>query len=455
MYIKQIYTNCLSQASYYIESGDECVIIDPLRDIDLYTSLIKKRDKTLKYVLETHFHADFISGHLELSNKYSCPIIYGPNANTKYNSISLKDGDVLGIGKMKIKIIHTPGHTLESVCYLLLDEKNNQHSVYTGDTLFIGDVGRPDLAIDNTLTEKALCKMLYNSLYNKIMKLDDNILVYPAHGKGTQCGKNLSSDTFSTLGNQKMNNYALKYNNIDDFTNAILSDLPLSPDYFKDTAYKNKYGYLLKSELFNKSLIALDKNIFLRYYKDDYFVLDTRSSKSFSKMHLKGSTNISLNGRYAISAANLIDVKSNLLIISDIGFEEESIVRLNRVGFDNIVGFLSGGINSFKNEKNLIDSVEETSGKDFHLLDDYEIIDVRDKNEFDNLHVQGAKNYPLFDIINNTSKFKKNKKYVIHCLTGYRSSIASSLLKQHDIKNIINVNDGFKVISKNTKVILQ
>ena len=455
MYIKQIYTNCLSQASYYIESGDECVIIDPIRDIDDYKTLIKSRKSRLIYVLETHFHADFVSGHLELSNNYNCPIVYGPNANTNYNSISLKDGEFLNIGKVKMQMIHTPGHTLESVSYLLLDEENKQHSLYTGDTLFIGDVGRPDLAVDNGLTEKDLCSMLYDSLYNKIMKLNDEILIYPAHGSGTQCGKNLSSETFSTLGNQKINNYALNFKNSKDFTDGILLNLPKSPSYFKDSAYKNKNGYKSQSKLLENSLVGLDKITFLKYYKDDCFVLDTRKPKSFLKMHLKGSINIGLNGRYAISAANLIDVKINLLIISDVGFEKESIVRLNRVGFDNIVGYLSGGINSIKNEKKLIDSVEEKSGKDLHLLNNYEIIDVRNKNEFENLHVKGAKNYPLFDIINNTSKFKTNKKYAIHCLTGYRSSIASSLLKKYNINNIINVKDGFDGISKNNKVVLQ
>ena len=268
-------------------------------------------------------------------------------------------------------------------------------------------------------------------------------------------GKNLSSETFSTLCNQKINNYALNFKNSKEFTDGILLNLPKSPSYFKDSAYKNKNGYKSQSKILENSLVGIDKSTFLRYYKDDYFVLDTRKPKSFLKTHLKGSINISLNGRYAISAANLIDVKINLLIISDVGFEKESIVRLNRVGFDNIVGYLSGGINSIKNEKKLIDSVEEKSGKDLHLLNNYEIIDVRNKNEFENLHVKGAKNYPLFDIINNTSKFKTNKKYAIHCLTGYRSSIASSLLKKYNINNIINVKDGFDGISKNNKVVLQ
>ena len=243
MFIKQIYTACLSQASYYIESENECVIIDPIRDIDIYNDLINKRDKKLIYVLETHFHADFISGHLELSKKYNCPIIYGPNVSTKYNSISLNDNEIINVGKVFFKVIHTPGHTIESVCYLLHDINNNQHSLYTGDTLFIGDVGRPDLAINNNLTTKDLSNMLYNSLYNKIMKLNDDIIIYPAHGSGTQCGKNLSSETFSTLKNQKLNNYALNFKNIKDFTNSILLDLPNAPNYFKESALVNKNGY--------------------------------------------------------------------------------------------------------------------------------------------------------------------------------------------------------------------
>ena len=455
MFIKQIYTACLSQASYYIESENECVIIDPIRDIDIYNDLINKRDKKLIYVLETHFHADFISGHLELSKKYNCPIIYGPNVSTKYNSISLNDNEIINVGKVFFKVIHTPGHTLESVCYLLHDINNNQHSLYTGDTLFIGDVGRPDLAINNNLTTKDLSNMLYNSLYNKIMKLNDDIIIYPAHGSGTQCGKNLSSETFSTLKNQKLNNYALNFKNIKDFTNSILLDLPNAPNYFKESALVNKNGYKSQSKLLSSSLKEIDKETFLNYHKKNYFILDTRNQKSFTEYHLIGSVNIGLNGKFAISAANIIELNTKILIIADIGFEKESIIRLNRVGFENILGFLSGGIDSLKNNLPLMDSINQKPGKYLHLLSDYEVIDVRNKNEFETKHLAGSKNYPLYDLLNNKDNFNSDKNYAIHCLSGYRSTIASSLLKKNNIKNIINITDGFNGMSKNSKLIFK
>ena len=455
MYIKQIYTACLSQASYYIESDNECVIIDPIRDIDVYIDLINKRQKKLIYVLETHFHADFISGHLELSKKYNSPIIYGPNVLTKYNSISLNDNEIINVGKITLKVIHTPGHTLESVCYLLHDKNNKQHSLYTGDTLFIGDVGRPDLAINNNLTTTDLSNMLYNSLYNKIMNLNDDIIIYPAHGSGTQCGKNLSSETFSTLKNQKINNYALNFKSIKEFTNSMLQNLPNAPNYFKKSALVNKNGYKAQSKLLKDSFKAIDKETFLSYHEKNYFILDTRNQKYFAEYHLIGSINIGLNGKYAISAANLIDLNTKILIIADIGSEKESIIRLNRVGFENILGFLSGGIDSIKNNTLLIDSIHQKLGKDLHSLSNHEVIDVRNKSEFNTKHLAGSKNFPLYDILNNKDNFNNEKKYAIHCLSGYRSIIASSLLKKNNIKNITNISDGFNGMSKNSNLIFK
>jgi len=455
MYIKQIYTACLSQASYYIESDNECVIIDPIRDIDVYIDLINKRQKKLIYVLETHFHADFISGHLELLKKYNSPIIYGPNVLTKYNSISLNDNEIINVGKISLKVIHTPGHTLESVCYLLHDKNNKQHSLYTGDTLFIGDVGRPDLAINNNLTTTDLSNMLYNSLYNKIMNLNDDIIIYPAHGSGTQCGKNLSSETFSTLKNQKINNYALNFKSIKEFTNSMLQNLPNAPNYFKKSALVNKNGYKAQSKLLKDSFKAIDKETFLSYHEKNYFILDTRNQKYFAEYHLIGSINIGLNGKYAISAANLIDLNTKILIIADIGSERESIIRLNRVGFENILGFLSGGIDSIKNNTLLIDSIDQKLGKDLHSLSNYEVIDVRNKSEFNTKHLADSKNFPLYDILNNKNNFNNEKKYVIYCLSGYRSIIASSLLKKNNIKNITTISDGFNGMSKNSNLIFK
>ncbi|MEC7244378.1 MAG: MBL fold metallo-hydrolase, partial [Bacteroidota bacterium] len=324
MIIKQIYTNCLSQASYYIESKGESIIIDPIRDIEGYDEFINKNNSELKFILETHFHADFISGHIELSNKYNVPIIFGPHADTNFNSINKEDGEIIILGDIQIKVIHTPGHTLESVCYLLFDEKSNQKALFTGDTLFIGDIGRPDLAVDNNLSVNDLASMLYDSLYDKIMKLDEEIIIYPAHGPGTQCGKNLSEETFSTLKEQKLSNYALMFNNKTDFVSSITKNLPPAPDYFRDSALLNKNGY--KSHLYDfDSLLISDFNLF---QDENINLIDTRDPILFSKQHVKNSINVPLNGRYAITAANILDVKKKLIIICNEGDENESITRL-------------------------------------------------------------------------------------------------------------------------------
>ncbi len=452
MYVKQIYTDCLSQASYYIESKNESVIIDPIRDIDYYDHLLNKRNSKLKYVLETHFHADFISGHIELSNKYSCPIVFGPNANTDFKSLSLNDGDTVNVGDVYIKVIHTPGHTLESVCYLLFDKNGNQHSLYTGDTLFIGDIGRPDLAIDNKISIYDLSSMLYDSLYGKILKLDEKIIIYPAHGPGTQCGKSLSEEIFSTLKKQKETNYALKFSNKDDFIESITNNIPKAPEYFKDSALLNKNGYKKQKELFKKSSKSLKANEIIDFVEQKINIVDTRETTDFSRGHIINSINIPLCGRFAITAANLFKLKDILVIICDEGKEDESIVRLSRVGFENVMGYYNKNV-KIPDFDRYLRKLPSKKGSKIHEVYDYDIIDVRMSSEHDNNSVKNSINVPLYELNDSIHIFDKNKKYALHCRSGYRSSVASSILLKNNINNVLNISDGMIGIEKNKKVI--
>ena len=441
----------MSQASYYIESDNDCVIIDPLRDIKVYDDLILKRGKNLKYVFETHFHADFISGHIDLAKKFNSRIVFGPNANPTYDILMVKDNDELILGKIKFKVLHTPGHTMESICYLLIDENNNEHSIYTGDTLFIGDVGRPDLASESIKSSKEMAGLLFDSLYKKIMKLPDNVLVYPAHGKGTQCGKNLSSENYSTIGEQKLFNYALKFNSKTDFVNSIISDIPSAPDYFKESVIKNSNGYDTLDLFLKESLKSYDFDDFDNL-KNNFIVIDTRKSSDFAKGHIKDSINIGLNGRYAISAANLLNIRSKILIICNPGFEEESVIRLSRVGFENILGFLKGGFNTWKNSGRSVEYINRINSHKINSYSDYKIIDVRNLFEYNNGKIKNSLNIPLFEINSNLNKLDRNGNYLIHCETGYRSMIALSLLKKNGFNNVIDISDGYQGYLKNNNV---
>ena len=448
MVIKQIYTKCLAQASYYIESNNECIIIDPIRDIDIYIDLINQRKVKIKYILETHFHADFISGHLDLYKKYKCPIVYGPNANPNYEFISKKDGEDIYFGDLKIKVIHTPGHTLESVCYLLFDKNNIENSIFTGDTLFIGDVGIPDVAqrYDN-MPKEELASKLYNSL-NKIMKLPDDVIIYPGHGKGTQCGKNLSSETKSTIGKQKLLNYALKFKNKHEFINSICSNIPEPPKYFIESVKKNIKGYDNLNLLLKKSLVPIRIDDFKSFMNDDKCVIiDTRNPNDFAKGHLKNSINIGLNGSFAISAGNLVYVKQNILIVCDLGDEEESMKRLMRVGFDNIIGYLDGSFVNWKNQGNQYSEINQIESKDINEIYKETILDVRTKNEYAESHCLNSVNMPLYQINSDYKKLDMNTNYFVHCQSGYRSMIASSLLKNKGF-NVIEIKDGFNGIKK-------
>ena len=441
MIVKQIYTKCLAQASYFIESNGEVAIIDPIRDINEYIDLIG--ENKLKYILETHFHADFISGHLELAKKYSAPIIFGPNASPPYKFISKKDGDIIKLGNVKIKILHTPGHTLESISFLLFDENEEQYAVFTGDTLFVGDVGIPDVAQRyKNISKEELAAILYNSL-NKLMELDDDVILYPGHGKGTQCGKNLSNETYSTIGNQKKLNYALNFENESSFVNEICSNIPEPPNYFIEAVNKNANGYKYYDKLINDSLISLNQSRFIEIInKKECIILDTRNPNDYAKKHLINSINIGLNGSFAVSVGNLINNNKKILLVCNNGEEVESFDRLLRVGFDKIEGYLEGSIDSWVGD-DLIDKIDQVQSD--HLTNNYsnhQILDVRTKNEYKLSHLDGSINLPLYDIITKKNFLNKETKYLIHCQTGYRSMIASSLLKNMGFE-VVEIKDGF------------
>ena len=452
MIVKQIYTKCLAQASYFIESNGEVAIIDPIRDINEYIDLIG--ENKLKYILETHFHADFISGHLELAKKYSAPIIFGPNASPPYKFISKKDGDIIKLGNVKIKILHTPGHTLESISFLLFDENEEQYAVFTGDTLFVGDVGIPDVAQRyKNISKEELAAILYNSL-NKLMELDDDVILYPGHGKGTQCGKNLSNETYSTIGNQKKLNYALNFENESSFVNEICSNIPEPPNYFIEAVNKNANGYKYYDELINDSLISLNQSRFIEIInKKECIILDTRNPNDYAKKHLINSINIGLNGSFAVSVGNLIDNNKKILLVCNNGEEVESFDRLLRVGFDKIEGYLEGSIDSWVGD-DLIDKIDQVQSD--HLTNNYsnhQILDVRTKNEYKLSHLEGSINLPLYDIISKKNFLNKETKYLIHCQTGYRSMIASSLLKNMGFE-VVEIKDGFiGILNSNSKKI--
>ena len=454
MKIEQIYTACLSQGSYYISSENEAIIIDPLRETQQYIDKANKDKAEIKYVFETHFHADFVSGHIDLARKTGAKIVYGPDANTDYPVYNAKDSEIFSVGKISIKVLHTPGHTPESTCYLLTDENGKNKAIFTGDTLFIGDVGRPDLATSSNITSEDLAGILFDSLRNKIMPLDDEIIVYPAHGAGSSCGKNLSNETFSTLGVQKKTNYALRQDmSKKEFVKELLDGMPLPPKYFKDNAMMNKLGYDSFEDVIeqgNKSLkIEEFKNFLLN---PEIILLDVRHQKDFMNKHIPNSIFIGLNGSFAPWVGSIIgDTNKKILLITPEGKEVETLTRLSRVGFDNCLGFLSGGINEWENQGNPIASVETIKSKDFVdilKLNKIKILDVRSKSEFDNKHIEGAINFPLNSLQEMYNEIKYEDKLYVHCAGGYRSVIAISILMKLGFKAMTNITEGFNEILK-------
>ena len=454
MKIEQLYTKCLSQGSYYIISDNEVAIIDPLRETNQYIEKAKKDNAKIKYVFETHFHADFVSGHVDLANKTNSTIIYGPNAETEYPIYNAKDNEEFKLGKITIKALHTPGHTLESTTYLVIDENGNNHSIFTGDTLFIGDVGRPDLAVSNNLTEIDLAGMLYNSLRNKIMNLEDHVLVYPAHGAGSAWGKNLSKETFSTLENQKKTNYALRENITKEmFVKELLEGMPPPPQYFQKNALLNKSGYKPLDKVITQSNNSIDIEEFYKLANSsEYLVLDVRHQKDFINGHIPNSLFIGLNGTFAPWVGTLIEnIDQKILLISEKGKEIEAITRLSRVGYDNCIGYLQGGFKSWKDKygEEKVESISSQSFVDNLKLNSIKIIDVRRKSEYINKHIEGAKNITLSSLSNELTNISDTQdNYYIHCAGGYRSVIAISILKAKGIHNVIDVAGGFGSILK-------
>ena len=454
MKIEQLYTKCLSQGSYYIISDNEVAIIDPLRETNQYIEKAKKDNAKIKYVFETHFHADFVSGHVDLANKTNSTIIYGPNAETEYPIYNAKDNEEFKLGKITIKALHTPGHTLESTTYLVIDKNGNNHSIFTGDTLFIGDVGRPDLAVSKNLTEIDLAGMLYDSLRDKIMNLEDHVLVYPAHGAGSACGKNLSKETFSTLENQKKTNYALRENITKEmFVKELLEGMPPPPQYFQKNALLNKSGYKPLDKVITQSNNSIDIGQFYKLANSsEYLVLDVRHQKDFINGHIPNSLFIGLNGTFAPWVGTLIEnINQKILLISEKGKEIEAITRLSRVGYDNCIGYLEGGFKSWKDKygEEKVESISSQTFVDNLKLNSIKIIDVRRESEYINKHIEGANNIPLSLLSNELKNISDTQdNYYIHCAGGYRSVIAISILKAKGIHNIIDVSGGFGSILK-------
>ncbi|PCE66233.1 MBL fold metallo-hydrolase [Sediminicola luteus] len=452
MKVEQIYTGCLAHAAYYIESKGEAAVFDPLREVQPYLDRADKDGAKIKYVFETHFHADFVSGHLDLKKKSGAQIVFGPTAKPGYEATVAEDGQVFEIGDYKIKVIHTPGHTMESTTFLLIDAEGKEHGLITGDTLFIGDVGRPDLAqhVIADLTEEKLAGHLFDSLRNKIMPLADELIVYPNHGAGSACGKNMSTETTDTLGNQKQTNYALRADMTkDEFIKELLTGLTTPPGYFPQNVLMNIKGYESLDTVMDRGLNPLDPEGFEEVANaTQALILDTRSADDFSKGFIPKSINIGLKGSFAQWVGEMIpDVKQPILLVTDPGDEEEAVTRLSRVGYDNTVGYLQGGYEAWEKSDSLSFEVGRVDIDAFLSIYKDEsplVFDVRKKSEFDSQHLVGAINIPLNEINEHLEEFPKDKAFIIHCAGGYRSMIAASILKQRGWDNFVDISGGFK-----------
>jgi hydroxyacylglutathione hydrolase len=458
MKIEQIYTGCLAQGAYYITSKGEAAIIDPLREIKPYLERAAKDNVTIKYIFETHFHADFVSGHVDLAKATGAKIIYGPNAQTDFSAHIAKDGEIFSLGNVKIKVLHTPGHTMESSCYLLYDKDGKEYALFSGDTLFIGDVGRPDLAQKAAhMTQEELAACLFHSLRNKIMTLPDDVIVYPAHGAGSSCGKNMSKETVSTIGNQKQFNYALRASMTEaEFVKEVTDGLLPPPAYFPLNVALNKHGYENIDTVMKRGLTKLNTAEFEAAANETgALVLDTRTASQFANGFVPNSINIGLDGQFAPWVGALIpDVKQTLLLITDNCLEEETITRLARVGYDNVIGFLEGGFEAWEKSGKETDSVQRLTAAEFEhkfINEKPVVIDVRKPGEFAAEHVTGAINIPLDFINEELAQFPKSIPFIMHCAGGYRSMIAASILKARGWDNFTDVIGGFAAIS-NTKV---
>ncbi|RYY16966.1 MAG: MBL fold metallo-hydrolase [Chitinophagaceae bacterium] len=458
MFIKQLYTGCLSEAAYYIESEGEAAVIDPLRDIDSYLELARERKSSIKYIFETHFHADFVSGHLDLSKATGAPIVYGPATETEFPIHLAKDGEIFKLGKITIEVLHTPGHTLESSCYLLKDESGKQHAVFTGDTLFVGDVGRPDLSSGN-LSQEELAGMLFDSLNQKIIPLEDDVIVYPAHGAGSSCGKNIGTDTFSTIGEQKLSNYALQVQTREKFIASVSSGLTAPPQYFPINARINKEGYDSLEGVMNTALTPLSVTEFTEWKnQEDVILLDSRKAEEFTLGFIPGAISIGLEGRFAEWAGGLLPFDKPMVLVTESGQEKETVVRLARVGFSKMMGYLEGGFETWKkagNEIDLIIDIEaDELAMDIPFDDNLIVIDVRREAEYADGHVAGAMNIPLSEMSDPSSmaNIEDHHNLYVHCAGGYRSVIAASLLKRQGIHNLRNIVGGWAAIKEQQNI---
>ena len=452
MFIKQLYTGCLSEAAYYIESEGQAAIIDPLRDIDVYLDLAKERNATIKYIFETHFHADFVSGHLDLAKATGAAIVYGPDTETAFPIHLATDGEVFHLGNVKLEVLHTPGHTLESSCYLLKDETGKQHAVFTGDTLFVGDVGRPDLSSGN-LSSEELAALLYDSLHNKIVPLNDDVIVYPAHGAGSSCGKNIGVDTFSTIGEQKLTNYALQQPDKQAFIKTVSTGLAAPPQYFPINAKINKEGYDSLDGVLEKALTPLNADVFEEITRqEEVFIIDSRKATDFTQGFVPSSVSIGLDGRFAEWAGALLPFDKPILLVTEPGMEKETSVRLARVGFSKMMGYLEGGVEAWRaagKEVDLIIDIEaDELAMDLPFDDNLVVIDVRRETEFADGHVAGAMNIPLNEMSDpgSMANIEEHHNLYVHCAGGYRSVIAASLLKRQGIHNLRNIVGGWSAI---------
>ncbi|MEN8815490.1 MAG: MBL fold metallo-hydrolase [Nonlabens sp.] len=455
MKVEQIYTGCIAHAAYYIESNGVAAVFDPLREVQPYLDRAQKDGAKIKYVFETHFHADFVSGHLDLQKKAGAEIVFGPGASPAYDATTAVDGEVFEIGDYKIKVIHTPGHTMESTTYLLIDENGKEHGIITGDTLFIGDVGRPDLAqhVVSELTEEKLAGHLYDSLRNKIIPLSDDLIVYPNHGAGSACGKMMSKETTDTLGNQKKTNYALQNMTKEEFIKTLLTGLTAPPSYFPQNVLMNIKGYESLDTVMDRATKPLNPIEFeLLANESGALMLDTRDASEFAKGFIPNSINIGLEGNFAQWVGEMIpDVKQEILLITDAGKEEEAITRLSRVGYDHTIGYLKDGFASWKTSGKDMETVSRISPQEFEKQFNTKkplVIDVRKNSEYQSEHVIDAVNIPLNEINQHLAQIPKDQPFILHCAGGYRSMIASSILKQRGWSDFVDVIGGFKEISE-------
>lgn len=459
MKIEQIYTGCLAQGAYYIESEGEAVVIDPLREVAPYLEKAEKDNAKIKYVFETHFHADFVSGHLDLSKKAGAPIIYGPNANPSFEAHIAKDGEEFKVGKVTFRVLHTPGHTMESTCYLLIDENGKEKALFSGDTLFIGDVGRPDLAQKAAhMTQEELAGTLFESLRNKVMPLPNDVIVYPAHGAGSACGKNMSKETFDTLGHQKETNYALRADMTkEEFVKEVTTGLMPPPAYFPLNVALNKQGYDSIDEVVKRGTQALSPRAFEAAANETgALILDTRDPQTFAQGFVPNSINIGIDGQFAPWVGALVpDVKQEMLIITDKGREEEVVTRLARVGYDYCIGYLDGGIDAWKAAGMEIDAIESITvdelAERLNANPKAPVVDVRKKSEYQSEHIDGAENAPLDFVNDSMLSIPKEETTYVHCAGGYRSMIFASILRARGYENLVDVKGGFKAIKESGK----